>query len=649
MPYISVIVPTTRVGGLDILFSSLESQTFRDFEVLLVDSLYERRKDIVAEQASKYSFSVKHLPQRETATHLCQALNQSLLQAKGHIMYIMPDYTWLKSDCLQIHADFHKSKGGEKCAMVGHFYDCELPQLHKDFYRPYASNVPYYPEEIPNQFIIREREDYNNYMEDINSGKLNNLMWSLFETPFTISTDPNTFKISIPKQILPPGDADKKQFVFKNESYLLDTVININGFNEACGGSHGWQDWEFIDRLTTLTDTKLVHNPSAMAFTINPRTILYARYREKDVFSNEKVWKDGVASKFQNRINDWSIREELNKKTTPIHTTKKPYLSIVCPTMRIGGLDTLFDSLQNQTFREFELIVSDSLYNYRKDIVKEKATKCSFRYKHIPPIVDRFPVSSICHATNSAVVQAEGDVIIFVTDYRYFPSGALQKHADFHKSHSDNIGYAPPSKFLLPPPMKRDIPSYGRNERYDQYVQDLKDGKLNDFMWSIFEDNLFDGSSDLSKWPEIDKLKIGYDPKIDTLPGVEVSPQQVYLQSESAKTKIVLEANGMNEDLDGAFNYMDIEFSTRLRNLFDFKWLGDNTNPVYRITGGDRIVNKPKILEDVQSKAELVFQKYDRGSKDPINKWKLSDMHSAAQKQDIISQASNITRLICNY
>lgn len=313
-PYISVIVPTTRVGGLDVLYSGLELQKFKDFELIIADSLYEYRKDIIKEQSKKYSFSTIHLSQLDTATDLCKAMNNALINANGHIIYILCDYTWLDANCLQMHADFHKNKKiNEKFGLVGHFYDCKLPGLHKDFYRSYASNVPYYPEEVPNKFVIKERENFNNYMEDIKTGKLNSLMWSTFKEPYTVSSNPNSFEVSVQKQKLPEGIISVRDCVLKNESYTLETMLDINGFNEELDGSHGWQDWELLDRMTTLTNTKLYCQPQALAYTLNPRTILYARYRQRDVFSNEKIWKDGVSSNFNKKVNNWSLRDAHNK------------------------------------------------------------------------------------------------------------------------------------------------------------------------------------------------------------------------------------------------------------------------------------------------------------------------------------------------
>jgi glycosyltransferase involved in cell wall biosynthesis len=314
-PYISVIVPTTRVGGLDILFSGLEAQTFKDFELILIDSLYEYRRDLVIAKSLEYSFKITHLPQSITATDQSTALNDGVIRASGYLAYIIPDYTWVKSDCLQIHADFHKQTSHErKYAMVGHFHDCALPTLHKDFYRTYGVDVPFLVDEIPSKFLIKEREVYNHYIDDVVSGKLDALMWSLFETPFTTATDPSSFAVSISKAIPPQGDIDSKLRALKNESYVMETVLDVNGFNEDMNGSHGWQDWEFADRVLALTDTYLYHIPDAIVFTINPRPILSARLRTREVFANEGVWKDGVKSNFQYPVNNRSLREQRKKK-----------------------------------------------------------------------------------------------------------------------------------------------------------------------------------------------------------------------------------------------------------------------------------------------------------------------------------------------
>jgi glycosyltransferase involved in cell wall biosynthesis len=310
----------------------------------------------------------------------------------------------------------------------------------------------------------------------------------------------------------------------------------------------------------------------------------------------------------------------------------KPYISIVFPTMRIGGLDVVFSSLANQTFNDFELIFADNLYEYRKDIVKEYAKLFpSIKYKHVAPIKNIFPTHAYCHTINSAIAHASGEVILFTLDYRYFPPDCLQKHAAFHKSHAENVGYAPASKFLATQKLKPGLPSYGFNAGYDDYILDLKAGKLQNYMWSIFEDEFGVVDHNPSSWPELDRTVVGYDPKLDMGPGTEVSPMLIFMHAESVKTKLVLQANGMNEALDGAHSHQDIEFAHRLRNLFDLKWMADNTNTGYRITGGHEVVKKLRLVEAVDSQATTIFNQYKNGSKEQVNTWSLTEVNAKNQ------------------
>jgi glycosyltransferase involved in cell wall biosynthesis len=308
----------------------------------------------------------------------------------------------------------------------------------------------------------------------------------------------------------------------------------------------------------------------------------------------------------------------------------KPYISIILPTMRFGGLDIVFSSLENQTFKDFELILVDDLYDYRKDIVAEKAKQYSVKYKHITPLINKLPVQSQGHAVNSGIVNASGDVILLVTDYRYFMPDMLKKHADFHKSMPDNFGFGGASKFVFPPPLKSGIPHYGDN--YEQYLGALKNNEFKDYMWSIYENEYDKNTRDPSNLIEHDRLKLGYDPKADILPYGEVNPLHIFLQNDSIKTKIILEANGINEAMDGFHGPIDQEFSHRLRSMFDFKFLGDNTTVTYRITGGGKIIGKLKLTEN-RDDLYSVFEKYRDGSKDPVNDWNLAKVHAYNQNK----------------
>jgi glycosyltransferase involved in cell wall biosynthesis len=297
-----------------------------------------------------------------------------------------------------------------------------------------------------------------------------------------------------------------------------------------------------------------------------------------------------------------------------------PYISVVMPTMRPGGLDIVCSSLENQTFKDFELVIVDNLYHYRKDLVAEKSKEYSFPIKHIPPMVDKFPIHSPSSTINTGIINTSGEVIIMTIDYKYFMPWCLQKHADFHMTHPDNHGYSPPSKYVVPEKFKSGLPAYQRN--YDQYVQALRDNKLKDFMWSINDEEFTKNGPDPSGWKELDKL-YGYDTRTAIPPGVEVSPLLFFIQGESIKTKMILAANGLNEEMDAAPNYQDIELSHRLRNLFGFKFYGDNTNVSYRITGGHRVIEKLQFTQSVCNKVEGIFKRAENGFTGPINDWSL--------------------------
>lgn len=306
----------------------------------------------------------------------------------------------------------------------------------------------------------------------------------------------------------------------------------------------------------------------------------------------------------------------------------KPYISIIMPMIRPGGLDLVFSSLENQIFKNFELILVDELYDYRKDIIKEKAKQYSIRYKHLPSIINKLPIHSQGHALNSGIVNSSGDVILLTSDYRYFMPDMIKKHAEFHMSMPDNFGLGGASKFVYPPTLKSGLPEYGDN--HEQYLEAIKNNKYQDYMWSLYENEFDKNTPNPSNLIEHDRLTLGYDPKADIPPYGEVNPLHIFLQNDSVKTKIVLAANGINEAMDSFHGPIDQEFSHRLRSMFNFKFLGDNTGITYRLTGGGKIIGKLKLTEK-RDDLYSVFEKYRDGSKDPVNNWNLAEVHAANQ------------------
>jgi glycosyltransferase involved in cell wall biosynthesis len=100
---VSVITPTSRWGGIDILYYALEKQTYKNFELILVDSHYYKRKDEVKKFMS--GIDVKHIPdpkkKKETAWNLNAAYNRAFKEASGDIYVFLQDYIWIPGDGLE--------------------------------------------------------------------------------------------------------------------------------------------------------------------------------------------------------------------------------------------------------------------------------------------------------------------------------------------------------------------------------------------------------------------------------------------------------------------------------------------------------------------------------------------------------------------
>ncbi|MDG6925597.1 MAG: glycosyltransferase [Nitrososphaerota archaeon] len=83
-------------------------------------------------------------------------------------------------------------------------------------------------------------------------------------------------------------------------------------------------------------------------------------------------------------------------------------------------------SLQKQTFRDFELIVVDALQSQREGFFRN----VGFPVKHIPPKASPFASNgmwAVCNAMNTALLHAEGELIVKVDDASQFAPGYLQR------------------------------------------------------------------------------------------------------------------------------------------------------------------------------------------------------------------------------
>lgn len=119
---VSVIIPTHRPGYMDTISQALKAQTLprEDWELILVDELYELRKDIVK---PLMDFNFQHIPQPLSEKQQGQAaINLGLKHAKGELIYFMCDYSYPHSGTLERHWEIYE-RYGPKVFISGPFID----------------------------------------------------------------------------------------------------------------------------------------------------------------------------------------------------------------------------------------------------------------------------------------------------------------------------------------------------------------------------------------------------------------------------------------------------------------------------------------------------------------------------------------------
>jgi len=328
MPLISVIVPTLRVGGLDILFAGLEKQTFRDFELVLVDSLWKYRHDVVVEKSASYSFPITYVEPIDNpfpVNSYQRCVNSGLAHASGRIAYFTCDYSWLPPNCLEEHSKFHASSDGNT-AMLGVCHLLGLPALNPAFNPKYGLRTlgmgsdplpevlaKWDDDTIRHQSTIKWCDEY---CADLGAGVLDPFMWSIFENEFSAEGDPRSLPIvhEEMKKSLPEGFVQPQFCHLKNDSIPIERLLALNGFDERYDGCHGWQDSEVADRLAMRLGMKWYLKPDNLVHITDVHELMIIRKMSRVEKSNEQFYLADHASGYPNHVNPHMNLREIRAK-----------------------------------------------------------------------------------------------------------------------------------------------------------------------------------------------------------------------------------------------------------------------------------------------------------------------------------------------
>jgi glycosyltransferase involved in cell wall biosynthesis len=299
VPFLSVIVPTYRAGGVDVLLDALAAQTHTDFELVLVDVLKRHRAAKVAEEARDRFLRVVHVEPRTNpfpVASYCACANAGLAAASGEVALFLTDYSRPPPRLLALHAAFHRAD-----ASVGR---AGLMSPHR-----------YVALEIAAKFNLRyAASDLERYQRDLERGYLDDWMVSIgqpserADAGHTVDGGGRATADADPKLRMAAGPIDSVFFHAKGESVRLERCLEVNGFDEDLDGGHGYQDSDFAARLTSAAGVQWFLDPSLVVEVANPRGIFPMLKRLRGVRENEKIWHSKRAAGYPS-VNKWSLRE----------------------------------------------------------------------------------------------------------------------------------------------------------------------------------------------------------------------------------------------------------------------------------------------------------------------------------------------------
>lgn len=261
MVKVTVSLGSSRPGGVDISLRGLADQTFDDFEIIFVDSRYHKRHEKVLDYVKNLGIKQPfyHVPnQRYNGVWgaNCAGVNTGFMLSEGEIVIMVLDYSYMPPGWIENHLKFHDQK---RLVMSPHLY-CEMPEVvTKDGSQPVQFGFGEPHTTVAN--ILKQKEVFDEI--------------SIFKKPFE-SSWMQSIKVCVdndPKAALPNGPVDYTYMHTKNESFPLETVLDIGGIDENYDKGRGAGDTEFGFRFLMAGCQPFIAQ-EAKVYCLNPRPIM---------------------------------------------------------------------------------------------------------------------------------------------------------------------------------------------------------------------------------------------------------------------------------------------------------------------------------------------------------------------------------------
>jgi GT2 family glycosyltransferase len=125
-------------------------------------------------------------------------------------------------------------------------------------------------------------------------------------------------------------------------------------------------------------------------------------------------------------------------------------LTVYTPTIRQGFWNIMADNLSIQTYKNFEWLIVDDYKEDRSSIAKEYAKKYNLDIRYVRG-KERAKKRSygLVNANNTALLEAKGDLIVFLQDFILMPEDGLEQLAILYKKNPDAL-LAPCDMYVAP-------------------------------------------------------------------------------------------------------------------------------------------------------------------------------------------------------
>ena len=241
---LTVILPTWRLGGLDVTLGALAKQTFQDFEVILVDALHRWRVMSIAPRLDKLPFRVHHVPVDNSifpvSSH-SRFRNTAIRRASGERLVFLSDYACPDENFLAAHVGLPANHLGVstylRTVIDPASIDCEGTGDHVD-----ANGF----HSLLTVWDVMERARRGEYL------------WSTFKfgvDPFAMAIEHERVNKLVPPKFPIYWGAHIKlstpEFLshWKADSVATEAVKQINGWDESFDGNGSFADVDFSLRL----------------------------------------------------------------------------------------------------------------------------------------------------------------------------------------------------------------------------------------------------------------------------------------------------------------------------------------------------------------------------------------------------------------